>query len=82
MKFYGMIGNALIMVIIVGVFFLNTIPSIDDMNDAAASSDASNFYLNLGIQFIKTQGSSFVNITSVIMVGIFSVALSCIKYTI
>jgi hypothetical protein len=29
MKFFGMIGNALIMLIIVGVFFIDSVPSID-----------------------------------------------------
>lgn len=31
MKFFGMIGNALIMVIIIGLFFINSIPSVEDI---------------------------------------------------
>ena len=77
MKFYGMIGNSLITVIISGLFFLNTIPSTEDILAIGATSDPEHFTLNLSLEFIQAQGTSFVNITSVIMVGIFSVALAC-----
>jgi hypothetical protein len=82
MKFYGMLGNAVVMVIIIGVFFLNTIPSFDDLNAIAVNSDASNFILNLSIPIIQAQGTSFINITAVIMTAIGSVSLTCTSYTI
>jgi hypothetical protein len=40
MKFFGMIGNALIMLIIVGVFFLNSVPSIEDIAAAGAATQS------------------------------------------
>ena len=38
MKFYGMIGNALILVIILGLIFINSIMSIEDIAALAATS--------------------------------------------
>lgn len=38
MKFYGMIGNALILVIVLGLFFYDSIASIDDIAALAAYS--------------------------------------------
>lgn len=38
MKFFGMIGNALIMVIILGLFFIDSIPSYDDILLAGQNS--------------------------------------------
>jgi len=77
MKFYGMIGNALILVIILGLFFINSIMSIEEITTlAGASTSIENFFLNMNMSFIQAQGTSFVNCTSNIMVGIFSVALS------
>ena len=38
MKFFGMIGNALITVIIVGLFFINSIPSIADIQSIGDGS--------------------------------------------
>lgn len=69
MKLGRSIGNSILMIIILGVIFLQTIsdhhPNIDDV------------YLkfNLIYDFIIAQGTSFVTVTSVIMTGIFSVAL-------
>jgi hypothetical protein len=78
MKFFGMIGNALIMFIILGIFFLDSIPSIDDIASVASSSTSiAGFQKAMSLEFIKAQGTSFVNCTSNIMCGIFSVALSC-----
>jgi len=31
MKFFGMIGNAMILILVVGLIFINSIPSIDDI---------------------------------------------------
>lgn len=45
MKFFGMIGNSLIMLIIVGVFFIDSIPSVGDIASAAQASTSSlDFY--------------------------------------
>jgi hypothetical protein len=80
MKFFGMIGNTLIMLIIVGVFFLDSVPSPQDIAVACAASTSSlDFYKVVSIQFMRAQGTSFVNCTSNIMCGIFSVALSCMS---
>jgi hypothetical protein len=78
MKFFGMIGNVLIMLIIVGVFFINSVPSIEDIAAAGTGSQSSiDFLKTISVEFIRAQGASFVNCTSNIMRGIFSVALSC-----
>lgn len=45
MKFFGMIGNALIMVIIVGVFFLSTVPLGSEIQTLAEQADALSFML-------------------------------------
>lgn len=78
MKFFGMIGNALIMFVILGVFFIDSIPSIEDIASIASSTTSTvAFQKAMNLEFIKAQGTSFVNCTSNIMCGIFSVALSC-----
>jgi hypothetical protein len=80
MIFFGMIGNALIMLIIIGIFFINSVPSIEDIAAAGVGSQSSVDFLKIiSVEFIRAQGASFVNCTSNIMCGIFSVALSCTK---
>lgn len=69
MKLGRSVGNSFLMIIILGVIFLQTIsdhhPNLEDVYQK----------FSLVYDFIIAQGTSFVTVTSVIMTGIFSVAL-------
>lgn len=73
MKLVGNILNAVVGMIIVGVFFVNEIPTGDDLRADGLLSD----YQTISIRFIGIQGVSFINITSMIMGSIFAVQLAC-----
>lgn len=66
--------NAIVGIVIVGLIFINSIPSIEDLNELAANSQN---VQPLRLKFIEIQGVSFINIVSCLMTGLFSVSLSC-----
>ena len=69
MKLGRAIGNSVLMIVILGVIFLNSI------SDDRPQPDQTYTFYQLISYFLGTQGTTFVSITSVIMTGIFSVAL-------
>lgn len=69
MKMGRAVGNSILMIIILGVIFLNSV-SKDRPVDGEVYP-----IRQLIDYFMYAQGSFFVSITSVIMTGIFSVAL-------
>jgi hypothetical protein len=73
MKLIGAVLNAIVGVVIVGVFFLNEIPSSADLLAEGLTTD----YATMSYRFIGIQGVSFINITSMIMSGIFAVQVAC-----
>jgi len=52
MKFGGMIGNAFIMVIILGLFFINSMPSIDDILTTALHTPPSEILSKINFMFM------------------------------
>ena len=70
MKFGRAIANAILMVVLIGLIFYQSIG--EDYPDPATLYPTK--YALIGY-FIKAQGVCFVNVTSVIMTGIFSVSL-------
>lgn len=73
MKLAGALLNAIVGIIIVGVFFVNEIPSEGDLlalGQVLPTFEVSQIFLGI-------QGVSFINITSMIMTGIFTVQLAC-----
>lgn len=65
--------NVIVGVIMSGVFFINTITSREDLLQYGyflSSQDISQL-------FIGIQGASFINMTTVVFTGIFSVQLAC-----
>lgn len=69
MKLGRSIGNSFLMIIILGVIFIQSI------SDHHPNKDNVYEKFSLIYDFIVAQGTSFVTVTSVIMTGIFSVAL-------
>lgn len=73
MRLVGCILNAIVGIIIVGVFYLNEIPSTDSMIEEGKTGT----YQAISYHFIGIQGVAFINITSLVMGGIFSVQMAC-----
>lgn len=69
MKFGRAVGNAILMIILLGLIFINAI------KDNRPSPNQPEQFDDLIKYFIGAQGVSFIAITSTIMTGIFSVAL-------
>jgi hypothetical protein len=78
MKLIGSLLNTIVGVIIIGVFYINEIPSSDDLLNEGLTST----YQDISYRFIGIQGVSFINITSKIMSGIFAVQVACTSVTI
>ena len=70
MKFGRAIANAILMIVLIGLIFYQSINE-----DYPSTSIVYPSRGDLIIYFIKAQGVCFVNVTSVIMTGIFSVSL-------
>lgn len=69
MKLGRSIGNAILMMVLLGIIFIHAISDDRPVPDTAYPMNQLIFY------FIKAQGTFFVTLTSTIMNGIFSVAL-------
>lgn len=69
MKFGRALGNAFLLIFIVGIIFY------DSISKHRPSSDEEYDFDTLIVYFVGAQGTAFVNVTSVIMTGIFSVSL-------
>jgi hypothetical protein len=66
--------NLAVGIIMSGVFFINTITSSENLIQLGQTLSAQ----DISQVFIGIQGSSFINITSVVFTGIFAVQLACI----
>ena len=72
MRLTRSIGNSILTIIIVGLIFLH---GISDDKPLPIKTGNSYPYFELMIYFIYSQGLCFINTTSILMSGIFSVAL-------
>lgn len=78
MKIARLILNFLIMAVMIGLVFLDSIKTVDDIKNAAANLKTPELvYQTVSYSFISAQGTCYINIISALMVGILFVALEC-----